>query len=298
MTNRPSKFQEPSQLGQKLLGFGLSLSLGMSGLAGCQADAGNSASSRSSSSLSSETKTSEVTASQIPEGPKATLTDFLRKSLEPKDQVLYIWGGGWNEEDTAGGIEANTIGMAPAWKTFYEANLDGYNALDHAYEVHDGLDCSGYLGWVLYNTLNEKRDYVVTSDEADEFLTNLGLGTRKDAAEVTEILPGDIMTTEGHVYIALGQFEDGSVLLMHSSPPGVRMSGTSGIAYETALLYQNNGWDPLADQAYLHYDQFRFSDEAMPDPDHLREMTTDQVVDFLYGDPGAVAPESTEQAQG
>lgn len=298
MINTPSKFQRLSRLCQTFTCLGLFLSLGMGGAAGCQTTAGKSASSHSSTALPSESKTSETTTSQAPEGPKATLTDFLRKSLEPKDQVLYVWGGGWNEEDTAGGIEANTIGMAPAWKTFYEANQEGYNASDHDYQVYDGLDCSGYLGWVLYNTLNEKRDYVVTSDESDEFLAGLGLGVRKDAADVTEILPGDIMTTEGHVYIALGQFEDGSVLLMHSSPPGVRMSGTDGIAYETALLYQNNGWNPLADQEYLHYDQFRFSEEAMPDPDHLREMTTDQVVDFLYGDPGAAPVDTAQTEQG
>lgn len=83
--------------------------------------------------------------------------------------------------------------------------------------------------------------------------------------------------------------------MVHSSPPGVRMSGTEGIAYETALLYQNNGWDPLADSSFLDYDQFRFSEEALPDPDHLREMTTAEVVDFLYDDPSMIFSESSLQ---
>lgn len=270
-------------------------------LAGCEVNSvtistlSDSSNKESSLSTSSQASSQSEYTSQKPEEQKPTLTDFLRTALRPKDQVLYVWGGGWNEEDTAGGMEANTLGMAPGWKTFYEENLDGYIAEDHAYEIHNGLDCSGYLGWVLYNTLDDKRDYVVKSDQSDEFLSGLNLGQRREAKEVSEILPGDIMSEEGHVYIALGQFEDGSVLMVHSSPPGVRMAGTEGIAYETALLYQNNGWDPLADSSFLDYDQFRFSEEALPDPDHLREMTTAEVVDFLYDDPSMIFSESSLQ---
>lgn len=217
-----------------------------------------------------------------------TLTDFLRTALIPKDEVLYVWGGGWNAEDTAGNEEANAMGMANSWKAFYEANKAGYNADDHKYEIHNGLDCSGYVGWVLYNTLPVKQNYVVLSHTYDEFLSGLGYGETKPAAQVTEVLPGDIMTSdEGHVYIALGEFEDGSRLLLHASPPGVRMAGTRGIAYETALLYQENGWDPLEQADYLNYDQFRFNENTLPDPDGLRLMSTAQVVDFLYGDPGS-----------
>ncbi len=279
----------------------LLMPLGFS-LAGCQvnsmttSNAYGSSMQDTSDSASSQVSSQSESISEKPEEPKPTLTDFLRTALRPKDQVLYVWGGGWNEEDTAGGVEANTIGMAPGWKTFYEENLEGYNVEDHAYEIHNGLDCSGYLGWVLYNTLNDKRDYVVKSDQSDEFLSGLGLGERRDAKDVTEILPGDIMSEEGHVYIALGQFEDGSVLMVHSSPPGVRMSGTDGIAYETALLYQNNGWDPLADPSFLDYDQFRFSEEALPDPDRLRDMTTAEVVDFLYDDPSMIPSEASSQS--
>ncbi len=29
-----------------------------------------------------------------------TLADFIRTGLIPCGQVLYVWGGGWNEEDT------------------------------------------------------------------------------------------------------------------------------------------------------------------------------------------------------
>ncbi len=244
---------------------------------------------REQSSFSASLNLASSESSEEPTVQKATLTDFLRHALEPKDQVLYVWGGGWNEEDTGGNEDSMTLGLVSSWKEFYEANRYGYVAEDHIYEIHNGLDCSGYVGWVLYNTLPEKRDYVSLSETYGEFLSNLGYGTYKSADEVTEILPGDLMMTDqGHIYIALGQFEDGSVLLLHSSPPGVRMSGTPGIAYQTALLYQDNGWNPLVDNGYLYYDQFRFNEETLADPDHLREMPVARIVDFIYGDPSAL----------
>ena len=267
------------------VGFGLYTIQKLAFNSTSKVDATNTRSKQSStiSSVSSIRSSEEIVAQ------KATLTDFLRHALEPKDQVLYVWGGGWNEEDTGGNEDSMTMGLVSSWKDFYEANKYGYVAEDHIYEIHNGLDCSGYVGWVLYNTLPEKRDYVSLSETYGEFLSGLGYGTYKTADEVTEILPGDLMMTDkGHIYIALGQFEDGSVLLLHSSPPGVRMSGTPGIAYQTALLYQDNGWDPLVDNGYLYYDQFRFNEETLADPDHLREMPVARIVDFIYGDPSAL----------
>lgn len=73
----------------------------------------DSSNKESSLSTSSQASSQSECTSQKPEEQKPTLTDFLRTALRPKDQVLYVWGGGWNEEDTAGGMEANTLGMAP-----------------------------------------------------------------------------------------------------------------------------------------------------------------------------------------
>ena len=118
-----------------------------------------------------------------------TLTSFLKNAALARDQVLYVWGGGWNEEDTAGNEEANHLGLSQSWLDFYKANSGAYNYEDHTYEIHSGLDCSGYIGWVLFNTLRDEKDHVVLADQFDEVLSRQGLGTRKEAAEVTEILP-------------------------------------------------------------------------------------------------------------
>lgn len=237
----------------------------------------------------SRAQASSAASSAVSAAQSGTLTTMLRTALKPVDEVLYVWGGGWNEEDTGGNEEANSIGMADSWIEFYKNNVNGYVATDHIYDIHNGLDCSGYIGWVLYNTLPEKRDYVTNSDTFGQTLASLGYGTFKPADQVTEILPGDIMSTQGHIYIAIGTFEDGSLLLLHSSPPGVRISGTYGIAYETALLYQQNRWDPLVDSSYLAYDQFRFNDQILPDPDGLRSMNGAQILDVMFEDPNALA---------
>lgn len=210
-----------------------------------------------------------------------TLFSLLKNAALARDQVLYVWGGGWNEEDTGGNEEANSMGLSQSWLDFYQTSLDGYNYADHPWEIHSGLDCSGYVGWVLFNTLQDGKDHVVLADQFDEVLSEQGLGTRKSAAEVTEILPGDIMTSADHIYIALGQYDDGSVLLIHSSPPGVKISGTSGKAYEAAQNCQTNGWDASADSSYLHYDQFRFSQSVLPDPEQVQSMNPDGILDLL-----------------
>ena len=57
-----------------------------------------------------------------------------------------------------------------------------------------------------------------------ESLANRGWG--KLIRNPHEFLPGDIVSMQGHVWISLGTCEDGSVLLVHSSPPGVSVCGT------------------------------------------------------------------------
>ena len=38
-----------------------------------------------------------------------TLENLLKTALLPIGNTMYIYGGGWNEEDTGAGIEAMTI---------------------------------------------------------------------------------------------------------------------------------------------------------------------------------------------
>ncbi len=87
-----------------------------------------------------------------------TTTDFLRNALKPVGQTLYIYGGGWNEAQTGSGTEAFTLGLSKEWKSFYNSQDRSYNYENHMYEIHKGLDCSGYVGWTIYNTLETKSN--------------------------------------------------------------------------------------------------------------------------------------------
>ena len=55
----------------------------------------------------------------------------------------------------------------------------------------------------------------------------MGWGRYTPAEYVTDWKAGDIMSAKGHVWMSLGMCEDGSVLLLHASPPGVSLCGTA-----------------------------------------------------------------------
>lgn len=157
----------------------------------------------------------------------ATIELLLRAALEPVGTTMYIWGGGWDGEDNVAGATSTQIGLHPQWEAFAKTQDENYDFTKHRYERENGLDCSGFVGWVLYNTF-ETRDgepgYVTTSTYMAESLAEKGWGTL--IKNPKNFLPGDIVSMEGHVWICLGTCEDGSVLLVHSSPPGVSVCGT------------------------------------------------------------------------
>ena len=160
----------------------------------------------------------------------STIENLLCKAMQPVGNTMYIWGGGWDGEDQTSGATATKIGLSETWSKFAEAQNENYDFEEHRFEREKGLDCSGYVGWVLYNTF-EKEDgesgYVVTSTDMATSLAERGWG--KLIKNPKKFLPGDIVSMEGHVWICLGTCEDGSVLLVHSSPPGVSVCGTTSV---------------------------------------------------------------------
>lgn len=158
-----------------------------------------------------------------------TLKNFLETALAPVGSTMYIYGGGWDEGDNGAGEDAVGIGVAPRWRDFFLGQEADYDFQRHRHR-RDGLDCSGYVGWALYNMLRRESGgsgYVLPAAEMAATFAAYGWGTYRPAGEVADYRPGDIMSSkEGHVYIALGACADGSVLLLHASPPGVMLSGT------------------------------------------------------------------------
>lgn len=180
-----------------------------------------------------------------------TLKNLLAAVLVPVGRTLYVYGGGWNREDTGAGPQAVTIGLPRSWVEFFrrqdvnfryrddgcpERNFypsDGVNRWGWA-----GADCSGYLGWAVYQVMHTRDGcpgYVCPSTRMARHLAeNLGLGVWRRGADGHSFRPGDIFSMTGHVWMCLGACRDGSLVILHSTPSpsrngcpggGVQLSG-------------------------------------------------------------------------
>ncbi|MGM9613526.1 MAG: hypothetical protein ACI3XZ_08460, partial [Butyricicoccus sp.] len=94
-----------------------------------------------------------------------------------------------------------------------------------------GLDCSGYVGWTLYNTLHSESGgagYVGGSTGFAKRLADLGYGSWTQDVLASPMKPGDVMSINGHVWISLGTCADGSVVIAHSTPSYSRAGQPGG----------------------------------------------------------------------
>ena len=269
-----------------------------------------------------------------------TLEKFLRTAMMPVGTTLYIYGGGWNWQDDGSAVQTRTIGVSPDWIRFFEGqdenftykgkdgdeeNVDasasyypfgGYNEYYYA-----GLDCSGYVGWVIYNTFeteNGKEGYVGGATGFAKRLADLGLGTwtQDVAGPAAVFLPGDIMSLNGHVWISLGTCDDGSVVILHSTPSYSR-TGQPGGGVQIGAVGQDESCEAyiLADHYMSEYfpkwygrypaalkkpeNYFHFEGEKaglfrwntgeggrLSDPAGVQKMQPKEVLGLLFGEAG------------
>lgn len=234
---------------------------------------------------------------------KRSLLNLLLTAKIPLGHTMYVWGGGWNEEDTGAGIETVSIGESPRWRAFYELQDSSYNYQNTRYQIHDGLDCSGYVGFVVYNVLENtsgKAGYVEKAGGMAQSFSAKGFGNYTPSYSVTDWKPGDIMSMKGHVWISLGMCGDGSVVLLHASPPGVLLCGTSrsdgkrSQAIELAESYMRAyypDWyrkfpDCTRSASYLtNSSQMRWSRQVLSDEEGIRNMGAKEVLKRIFDTP-------------
>lgn len=270
-----------------------------------------------------------------------TLSNFLKTALAPVGCALYIYGGGWNWQDDASSIQAKTIGVSPDWVRFFneqdenftykskdgdEANSDPttsyYPYGEYNEYYYAGLDCSGYLGWTIYNTVeteNGKDGYVTFASSMAKMLSEMGLGewTQDIQAPAKDndyvMKPGDVMSTNGHVWVSLGTCSDGSIVIVHSTPADSRTGQPGGGAEISAIgLSEDCEAYQLADQYMAEYypewyerypvkladpetyftfegdNAGRFTwdvsgeEEGFLDPEGIQDMTPSEVLESLF----------------
>lgn len=221
---------------------------------------------------------------------KKTLKNFLATAMEPVGTALYVYGGTWDWQDVNSSNQSMTIGLSQSWIDFFQSQDKTYHYKNpnpaESYYPHNawnqyyyaGIDCSGYVGWSVYNLMNtenstvaDNKGYVMSATkQAGVFASNEGWGTM-DMGDVLmdettgkpwvdedgdgrriyeghEFKPGDIFSMNGHVWISLGTCKDGSIVFMHSTPnttngAGVQISAIGPDknceAYKLANQYMN-----------------------------------------------------------
>lgn len=237
---------------------------------------------------------------KLEEDSRKTIGNLLLTALEPVGNTMYIWGGGWDDADTDSGGEGVRIGVSPRWAEFASKQDASYDFETTRFQREEGLDCSGYLGWCVYNVMERrsgKEGYVVKSTCMALNYSKRGWGKFTEAGKVRNWKAGDIMSKEGHVWMVVGRCNDGSVVFLHSTPPGVSLAGTllaDGSESEATKLAERYmriyfpDWykrypDYSKDYAYLTDSaSMRWNRKTLSDEEGLTEMTAAEVLAWMF----------------
>lgn len=278
---------------------------------------------------------------------KKTLKNVLATALQPAGTALYIYGGTWDWQDEGSQAstgtscpQATTIGVPQTWIDFFQAQ-DGYftykNSNDYtkSYYPHKsyneyyyaGPDCSGYMSWVIYNvanTISGLPGYVHSATKEAKLYADKGFGSftkveSANALKISDFKPGDIYSMSGHIWMCVGTCEDGSMVILHSTPSasyqgegggGVQLSaiapqdGTPGEecqAYALAQKYMTEHfpkWSERYPAVYKNWSSYityssnpntsvgKFSwaidGSYLTDPDSYATMTAAEILDNLF----------------
>ena len=176
-----------------------------------------------------------------------TLKNFIATAFQPVGTALYVFGGAWDYQDVGTAFEGRTIGLSKDWIKFFDEQTVNYtyrddNKKNETYYpfngfnqyFYAGIDCSGFVGWAIYNTLNTESlagiGFVMYASDIANFMSQLEYGNWIHRVKgwsdenpdyklwANEVRVGDIISTDGHVMIVLAKCDDGSFIIIHSTP--------------------------------------------------------------------------------
>lgn len=258
-----------------------------------------------------------------------TLKNFLATAMEPVGTALYVCGGSWDWQDAGSSNQATTIGLSQTWLDFFQSQDDTYsymnnNNFSESYYPHNGyneyyyagIDCSGYIGWTVYNVMNTesgKDGYVgVSTNIAKTLDQEYNYGTWTRDFNSSSLKAGDVFSLLGHVWICLGVCEDDSLVIVHSVPSdsksgstggGVQLSGVGKSedckAYELAKEYMERyypEWNdryPVIFRTYSSYTStananagkfsWNLDETGLLDPEGYTDMSAEEILRDLFG---------------
>lgn len=234
--------------------------------------------------------------------PGPTVRNFLSAAMEPVGRCMYVYGGGWDDHTYGAAEETKTVGASPNWYEFFKQCDESYD-YEHVYgHSHDGLDCTGYIGYSVYQVFEDAYSdsgYVVESSLMPENYAKVFGGEVVPPSEITEYRPGDIMGIKGHVCIAIGTCEDGSLLFTHASPPVISLCGTptpdgeeNSQAVALAEKYMKK-YFPECSEKYENWSRnltyltkfrlYQWDRGVLTDPEGFDEKTPEEILRVLLG---------------
>jgi len=260
-----------------------------------------------------------------------TLKNLLTAALAPMGSSLYVYGGGWNWQDNGSSLQCRSIGVSTYWSDFFSSRDSSYSYLGdknnkaNSFFPHGGwneyyyagLDCSGYIGWVVYNVLNTEsgnEGFVASSSHMARSLGEKDLGSFTPGSNWKKeaLSPGDIVSIKGHVWMCIGVCSDGSAVIAHSTPSpsregyeggGVQLSAIGESrnceAYSLADKYMKDFYPNWYDrysvslksyEVYTHFElegtgvfSWKISDEGtLSDPEGIRDMSAYEILEIIF----------------
>ena|GEM_PF-1250951 len=255
-----------------------------------------------------------------------TLKNFLATAMEPAGHTLYVFGGGWNWQDKGASVQAVSIGVPQKWLDFFDKNNADYTYRTElgpqTYYPHNGVnqyyyagaDCSGFVGWAVYNTLNTQsggQGYVMSSTQmAKTFAQTYNFGTWTQDVRQGEFKPGDIMSMNGHAWIFVGACADGSAVILESAPSksvnnqpggGIQLSALGDKESQAAKLVEkympklSSEWSRRYPINVINFNsytsftgdtagKFSWNRETLADPDGYETKNAEDILKDLFGE--------------